>query len=155
MNATLTLLCGLPGAGKSTWAAQHAEPECIATADSIRDGADARGVFAHVWRRAAARLVEGRSVIVDLCALRPIDRMPALQLARNHGVAAELVVFCVPVALCMARNRKRSNPAAVDWKVYATMGRFMLTAVQREQWTRVRYVPKRDPSAFELDGVKL
>lgn len=155
MDATLTLLCGLPGSGKSTWAAQHAEPDCIASADAMRDGADPRGVFAHVWRRAGARLRERRSVIVDVCALRPVDRMPALRMARDFGVPAELVVFCVPVARCMARNRRRSSPAAVDWRVYATMARFMLTAVQREPWARVRYVPRRDPEAFELAGVKL
>jgi predicted kinase len=144
----LIQLCGLPGSGKSTWAAAHANGARVVTADEIREGARPGREFLILWNRAKKELREGRDVIVDTCALRAIDRSQALGVGRQFNARCELVVFCTPVSLCRARNSMRRAPALVDWRRYAAHAASTMESIGFEGWDHVDYVPKRDPLAF-------
>jgi protein phosphatase len=105
---TLTVLCGLPGSGKSTWGATHAESAEVFTLDDIRtEGADPRSVMRAVVGRARAYLNLRRSVVIDGCALRPSERTSWLTVARAHWARPRIVLFDTPVSVCRARDAAR------------------------------------------------
>lgn len=102
----LLVTVGLPGAGKSTWAA--AQPgwtvldldsgvEALARASGASFAeawlaADRRGLEDQLVDRVSALLAAGERVIVDRCHVRRSDRRPWLLLGRARGVGVGLVV---------------------------------------------------------------
>lgn len=125
-TVTLTVLCGLPGAGKSHWAARNAADNVLLlTADQVS---------AEALRRA---LAAQQSVIVDTCALLPAGRLSLLRLGRAAGVRCHVVLFTTPWKLCELRNRIRAQPAAIDWHVWQQREVAAFAAVKREAWDRV------------------
>jgi predicted kinase len=118
---TLYVLIGAPGAGKTTWAAEHAAAldARIIASDDVRTALAASGqgdpgnmdqVFGEVARRARAALAGGHNVILDATHWRRAARAYALELARAAGARPVAVWFDVPLATCLARNAAR--PAA-------------------------------------------
>lgn len=120
----LIVLIGLPGSGKSTWAAaQHAT---ILSSDAMRlllSGDEnnqlihAR-VFSTLRYLLKQRLELGATpTILDATNLRRKDRKPWLQLAARHHATVEAVFFDVPLATALARNASRARivpPAAIE-----------------------------------------
>jgi len=123
----LIVLCGLPGSGKSTWAAAQGKP--VVSSDEIRrlltgDATDQsvnRLVFHTMRRLLEAMLAAGAGeVIVDSTALTRHERRSWLRWAELHGCAAEVVYFDVPRPVCEARNaaRDRVVPAAAMERLF-------------------------------------
>jgi predicted kinase len=113
-NLRVILLVGLPGSGKSTWAARRAVP--VLSSDSLRglladdetDQTVHARVFATLRYLLRQRLALARPVTcVDATNLTPAERAPYIRLARAHGAIAEAVFFDLPPAVCRARNARR------------------------------------------------
>lgn len=112
----LVVLVGIPGSGKSTWAAGRGEP--VLASDEIRrlitgDAADQsvnRLVFRTMRGLLEAMLNAGVArVIVDSTALTRKERRTWLRWADLHGCEAEAVYFDVPRDVCEARNSARDR----------------------------------------------
>ena len=137
----MTVLAGLPGAGKSTWAARNAGEALVVTGDDIRTGgADPNAVFHRMREQARKALAEGRDVIVDACSLRKTDRSVWKSIASAVGASTELVVMRTPLSTCRIRDAARSHPAGIDWaRAFENLNELYRIA-PREGWGRVRLV---------------
>ena len=117
----IVVLVGLPGSGKSTWAAKYGS--AVLSSDKIRemlaDNADDQTihmqVFATMRYLLRQRLAVGRPVTyLDATHLTTVERCFYVQIARWYGCALEAVVFDVPLNVCMARNRSRHRVVPED-----------------------------------------
>ena len=139
----LTVTCGLPGSGKSTWALQQVAQErlvYVVSADAIReDGAEGSVVFDDMELSARRALRNGLDVIVDACALDPRTRNGWLRIAHELGAGSRLVVFATPLAVCRARDAARplERRARVDWLDCERKLERVFERVGLELWDRV------------------
>jgi protein phosphatase len=113
----LVVLIGLPGSGKSTFAARSFAPTEVLSSDAFRamiadDPADldaTPGAFELLHAVAARRLAGGRLTVVDATNVRPMARRPLIELARRYGRTPVAIVFDLPEELCQQRNRMRGR----------------------------------------------
>lgn len=113
------MLAGPSGAGKSYWAKKNFS-EWIISSDNMRemlvDDASNQTVnaeaFAAVHYFVRERLRLGKSAIVDSTALVPRDRKALLQIAKEEGVAASLIVIDADFETCWRgqKSRRRQVP---------------------------------------------
>jgi protein phosphatase len=154
--ASLVVLCGPAGAGKSSWAARHFPPTRIVSSDDCRarvsdDPADqsasveAFELF-HTTLRLRARL--GRTTVADSTALKPEARRELLGIARDHGLHATLVLFDLPAGTCIDQNarRERAVPEGAVREHAAAMPE-ACEAARAEGWDRVVHL--RSPGEAE------
>lgn len=139
-DQSLSVLQGLPGAGKSTWAAawcaQDAQRRVVVNRDEIRfelfdrhSGLtdEQEAVVTDIeFLRADRALGVGLSVVVDATHLKSMHRDRWVELAARHGVRHEVVVINTPLSECLRRNRARAAgggrfvPEDVIAEMYAT-----------------------------------
>jgi protein phosphatase len=117
-SASLVLLIGAAGSGKSTFAGHHFVSDCVVSSDRLRaeiTGAPDDVVFAELHRRVQARLISGLLVVVDATNTDWTWRAQLLTDARRSERPAMAIVFNLPVDVCLARNaaRARAVPASV------------------------------------------
>jgi predicted kinase len=144
VTVTLTVTCGLPASGKSTWAKSNARGALVLTADAIRDGAKAAGTMIALEVRAREALAQGRNVVIDTCAVWESHRTRYLRIGRDYRARCVIVVFNVDVFTCKARDAKRPNPTrGYDWKAAETHRRHALRVVYAEGWTEIVKVEAR------------
>lgn len=114
---TLFVLCGAPGAGKSTWARHNAvhlqavvvcsdDVRCDLHADG-RDPSDGDLVFEEVERRARRLLEADRSVLVDATHYQRRYRTYLRRVVSGIDVRRVAIWFDVPVEVCLRRNAGR------------------------------------------------
>jgi predicted kinase len=110
------VLTGVPGSGKSTWAARQGWP--VVSSDETRraltgDAANQqinRLVFRSMRRTLEAMLAAGvERVVVDSTALTRRERRTWIRWAELNGCAIEAVYFDVPREVCEARNKARDR----------------------------------------------
>jgi predicted kinase len=128
----LWIMIGLPGSGKSTWAARFSRntpPLALIATDQIRQalfGEEAiQGPWMCVWTRVTHDLQQAvwqtrqdllAGAIYDATNTQRQDRQIVLQTARRLGFTRLMAVWCdSPLAICLDRNQRRSRhvPEAV------------------------------------------
>jgi predicted kinase len=147
---SLTVLCGLPASGKSTWAATKRGGPTVLTADAFRCGADPDQTFKQLYVDLRANFAAGHDVVLDTCALHKSARLGYLTVAEQFGARTRLVFFCVSWELCSARNEARpfAQRATVDWQAQCSLALRALRDIRSEPWDDIVYVPKRSVAAF-------
>lgn len=113
----LTILCGLPGSGKSTYAANKGDATVVST-DELRkfltgryeDVSEDELVFDLARRMVDYYLGKGREVIFDATNVTRSRRREFLELARKHNQRARAVWFDVDRTVAKVRNRLRAKP---------------------------------------------
>jgi protein phosphatase len=116
-SLALVVLIGPSGAGKSTFARTHFLPTEILSSDACRamvaddenDQTATGDAFDLLHYIARKRLVAGRMVVVDATNVQPEARKPLIALAREFHVLPVAIVFDLPEALCLERNRARPD----------------------------------------------
>jgi len=118
---TLYVLCGLPGAGKSTWARENAGrlQAVVVCSDDVRRDFEADGrdpwdgdsVFAEVELRARGLLRADRSVVLDATHFERRYRTYIQDVVSGIGVRRIAVWFVVPLEVCLQRNAGRNSLA--------------------------------------------
>ncbi|MFY9608858.1 MAG: AAA family ATPase [Blastocatellia bacterium] len=114
---TLIVLCGPAGCGKSTWAARRFAPTQIVSSDWCRgivsdDRSNQKATpqaFQLMNFIIRQRLALGRLTVADATSVKRQDRKQFLKLARAFNFHAALVVFNIPLDVCLARNSKRDR----------------------------------------------
>ena len=114
---SLVLLIGASSAGKSTFAHRHFKPTEILSSDFCRglvsdnenDMDATEAAFDVLHYIAAKRLAARRLVVVDATNLKPEDRKPFVDLAREYHVLPVAIVLEPPQKVCTARNQARPD----------------------------------------------
>lgn len=135
--ATLYILCGISGCGKTTWAQvymnQHPEVKCTSR-DTIRysllkDGEDyfshEKEVFRIFTNTIAQDLINGDDTIADATHLNQFSRKKLTSAIDRYikDYQIKYVVFNVPLKTCQERNEQRSGRAKVKKEIIRDMRR--------------------------------
>ena len=117
----LYLMCGVPGAGKTTFIEKNAEKEdVVITRDAIRLSLlkEGENYFSHekevrklVWDKATEALRNGHDVIVDQTSLTVGSRRIALQNIKGYDKVI-LVWIDEDLDTCLERNELRKGTSA-------------------------------------------
>lgn len=111
------MLCGPAGCGKSTWAARHFSPTQVVSSDSCRAIVSDDPANQHATPQAfdlmhfiiGQRLALGRLTVADSTSVTRQDRRQFLRIARRFSFNTALVVFDIPLGVCLARNSNRDR----------------------------------------------
>ena len=114
---SLVLLIGASSSGKSTFAHRHFKPTEILSSDFCRglvsddenDMDATQAAFDVLHYIAVKRLAARRLVVVDATNLKPEDRKPFVDLAREYHVLPIAIVLEPPQKVCTARNQARPD----------------------------------------------
>ena len=147
---SIVLLVGLPGSGKSTWAAHQSTTALssdavrLLLADDATDQSIHARVFATVRYLLRQRIAIGRPLtIVDATHLTPAERLPYVQIAQWYHCGIEAVFFDVPVEVCLERNRGRNRVVPED--AVRTMAAKLVPPTLDEGFQRIRVVKDGRP----------
>jgi protein phosphatase len=116
-EASLVVLIGVSGSGKSTWAARHFLPTEVVSSDFCRglvaddqnDQSATGAAFEVLHVIVAKRLEAGRLTVVDATNVQSHARRELIALARRHHTLPVAVVLDVPEATCAERNAGRPD----------------------------------------------
>ena len=122
MKITIPELCvvalvGVSGSGKSTFGARHFSDSEVLSSDFCRrlvsddenDQTATDAAFEVLYTIAAKRLECRRLTVIDATNIRPEDRRPIVELAKQHHVFACAIVLDVPPQVCRERNASRPD----------------------------------------------
>jgi predicted kinase len=138
------LLVGLPGSGKSTWAA--GKPGVLSSdgvrqllADDPADQTIHARVFAVVRSLLKQRLELNRPVTyIDATNLTPKERRPYLAIAKRYDATIEALFFDSPVAECQRRNRLRQRVVPDD--AITAMSRKLVAPSAKEGFSKITII---------------
>ena len=114
--ATVTVMSGLPGAGKDTWIGAHAPDQPVVSLDALRGslrvapGADQRPVAAAAFDLAVGHLRARRSFVWNATNVSRQQRQRCIDLAARYHARVEIVAVEAPPAVLRRRNRARRSP---------------------------------------------
>jgi len=109
---TLTMMCGIPRSGKSTWIKKNIEDEIIVSPDDIRShifGIQFKWesepiIWAMAKSMARMLLLQGKSVIIDATSTTQTARWEWIKLAEDYQAKVRIVWMATPYDECLDRN---------------------------------------------------
>lgn len=148
---TLLVLCGLAGAGKSTFArtftkeqyTQGLRETSIVSSDYCRalvcddetNQQVSRDAFDLLYYIMQKRMLQDRFTIVDTTALQAYTRHRLLEMAQRTNYATCLLIFNVSAAICTQRDRGRGRIVGAEVIAYQeSLLRQALLDVPNEGW---------------------
>lgn len=141
------LLIGAAGSGKSTFARKHFKSTEIVSSDALRavvsddesDQSASADAFQLLRLITAKRLRRGRLTVIDATNVQRTARRGLLALAKQNSRPATAIVFDLPAAVCVARNRLRPDrqvsPEVIEKQVADLLG--SLPAIAQEGYQHV------------------
>lgn len=114
----LTLLIGIPGSGKTTYANKNKkENEIILSSDTIRQELfgnessqqDNELVFNTLYSKAREYLQKGTDVIIDATNINSYYRHQTLKHFKDLNIQKVAIVFDTPIKTCIQRDKKRNR----------------------------------------------
>jgi len=164
---TLLVLCGIAGAGKSTFARTFIEEHyeqglretSIVSSDycralicdddtNQRASRDAFDLFYYITQK---RMLQGRFTLVDSTALQAHTRRRLLELAQHASYNACLLVFKIPAATCIQRDRSRIRIVGEEVILYQeNLLRQTLRDIPNEGWSQVYIVEGQERPRLTL-----
>ncbi|MGI9060734.1 MAG: AAA family ATPase [Ktedonobacteraceae bacterium] len=153
---TLLVLCGPAGCGKSTFAAQRFAATTIVSSDHCRElicddvtnqhvNRDTFDLFYYIIRK---RMYLGRFTVADSTALHADARHQLRELALHYGYYTCLLIFDIPTAICLQRDRQRTR--RVGEAVIAYHDGLLKQAIvdaPKEGWPQVHILKEADMDA--------
>jgi protein phosphatase len=114
---SLVVLVGASGSGKSTFARKHFLPTEVISSDYCRalvsddenNLAVTSDAFDVLHFIAGKRLAAGRLTVVDATNVKPEDRKPLVELARQYHCLPVAIVLNVAERVCQDRNQVRTD----------------------------------------------
>lgn len=114
---SLVLLIGATSSGKSSFARRHFLPTEVVSSDFCRglladdenDQSVTADAFDVLHTIVAKRLKLGRLAVVDATSVTPAARKTLIQLAREHDVFCNAIVFDLPERVLVERHATRSD----------------------------------------------
>jgi predicted kinase len=109
------VMSGLPGAGKDTWIAQHAQGLPVVSLDALReeldvDPEDSQGAIVQAAReRAREHLRAGRTFVWNATNLSRMIRGQCVRLAADYGARVRIVYVEASAHRLFAQNRARAR----------------------------------------------
>ena len=139
----LYVMCGIPGSGKSTYAATL-EADEILSADIVRK---VRGKLdlhqtGALRMLAPPRLRAGETLVIDACNTKKSERLSWLDAARWSMCESHLMIMRTPLDVCRERNAERGAQAVPDNVLIAQHDRMTRIdeALLDEPWSSVTVV---------------
>ncbi|MEZ0274528.1 MAG: AAA family ATPase, partial [Roseimicrobium sp.] len=128
-RCTVTLMCGLPGAGKDTWLAKHRPWLPVVSLDAIRedldmDATDNQGqVIQEAKERCREKLRAHADFVFNATNVTASLRKRWIDLFADYGARIEIVHIEPPLTAVLRQNAKRPDPvpASVIHKLAAKM----------------------------------
>jgi protein phosphatase len=150
----LVLLVGPSGSGKSTFAARQFRPTQVVSSDVCRalvsddekDMGATDAAFRILHSIVRERLRKGRLAVVDATNLQADKRARLLKFARDHNRRAVAIVFELPDAVYLERNRARPDRTIPEQAVVGQLAlmRRTLTALAGEGFDRIHRLDSQD-----------
>lgn len=115
-RCTITLMSGLPGAGKDTWLANHRDDLPAIALDAIRDELDVEAtdnqgeVIQAARERCREHLRAGRSFALNATNITRQMRQRWIELFADYSARIEIVYVEPGVATIVSQNKRRANP---------------------------------------------
>lgn len=142
---TLTVLVGLPGSGKSTWARKNLTNEVFVSPDEIRYNQFhvqfEKKIEPEVWKVVfallEAHLKLGESVVIDATNLTVSRRKRFIQLAKKLNASARAVFVNTPLSKCLKQNRQRRQFEHVSDKLIIEMAHQLVKPSKGEGFDKV------------------
>jgi protein phosphatase len=114
---TLVVLCGVAGSGKSTFAKKFFKKTQIISSDHCRamisDNPANQAVSKHAFDLfyfiIEKRLLVGRLTVADATSLSKETRQKLIEIARKYGFKVVIIVFDIPMEICIERDQKRKR----------------------------------------------
>lgn len=131
-KTTLTLMCGLPRCGKSTWIRKNKKDEVIVSPDEIR-----KEIFGHqfhlnaegfIWSLAESMTIlllkQKKNVIIDATNINFVSRGKWIKLAKLQNSDVKIVFLRTDLDKCISRNKKSLKGESVPEDVILNMALF-------------------------------
>jgi len=126
---TVTLMCGLPRSGKSTWIRKNKIDEIVISPDEVRAKIFGHQFFANaegfVWAFAESMvkllLEQDKSVIIDATNITSASRYKWIKIAESYKAKVKIVFFKTSLKVCLRRNEKSKAGQKLPEKVINNM----------------------------------
>lgn len=115
-RCNITLMSGLPGAGKDTWLTQHRPKMPVVTLDAVRaeldvDAADSQGEVIQTAREQCREHLRARQdFALNATNTTSLTRKGWIDLFADYSARIEIVYVEPALATILAQNKQRENP---------------------------------------------
>jgi predicted kinase len=123
-KGTMTMLSGLPGAGKDTWIRKHLTALPMVSLDAVReeldvDPTDNQGTVLQTGKeQLRQQLRTGNDFVFNATNLTRDIRTPWIQLARDYGYRINIVYLEPPIPQVLKQNSSRGSKKVPEYIIH-------------------------------------